>query len=69
MSRQFFKTNKKLCNCSADETKVSTVIVRKSGFLGTKRSRMVWHHQIEGDRYFWHWEDQSDRILEVPDFG
>ncbi len=65
------------CACEADVTETSTVREPIRGFVTGStlngapvqwvktRSRMIRHHRARDDAWFWHWEDQHDRLIGV----
>lgn len=59
MARQWFPARKRVCECDADVTVISSVITAERGKPKVlKQSQMVRHRT--GDSYFWHWKDQTD---------
>ena len=61
MTRQRFTPNKKVCNCDADHTQITTVIeTRRGNPKHLKRSQQI-HHRT-GNSFFVHWKDQTNLI-------
>lgn len=57
MAIQWFTTSKRVCDCEADVTQVSTVREVIRGMPPRRiRSRMVRHWRERDDAHFWHWE-------------
>ena len=72
MARKLYPTSKKVCDCNAEYTALTTVQPMRRGTMirhsqgmkvqwEIKKSQQVFHRR--GDMYFWHWKDQDAVVI------